>query len=125
MNISLLNRDSIRTIVWVTSALITITSASAELDCSKLKPTMIQEGEWSSPSNTLRSERFDIFWGDKRSSEPWKDVPTDSPSYFDPREIQPPFSPIRSGPKAASKPSRQKKFPSSQNKVQPQMGRRH
>jgi hypothetical protein len=26
---------------------------------------------------------------------------------------QPPFSPIRSGPKAASKPSRQKQFPSS------------
>ena len=87
MSISLLNRGSIRTIVWVTSALITITSASAELDCSKLKPTTIQEGEWSSPSNTLRSERFDIFWGDKRSSEPWKDVPKNSPSYFDPREI--------------------------------------
>ena len=86
MSISLLNRDSRRSIVWVTSALITITSASAELDCSKLKPTTIQEGEWSSPSNTLRSERFDIFWGDKRSSEPWKDVPTNSPSYFDPRE---------------------------------------
>ncbi|MBT7213784.1 MAG: hypothetical protein HN869_01105 [Verrucomicrobia bacterium] len=28
---------------------------------------------------------------------------------------QPPFSPIRSGPKAASKPSRQKQFPSSQD----------
>ena len=87
MNISLLNRNSIRTIVWVTSVLIIITSASAELDCSKFKPTTIQEGEWSSPSNTLRSERFDIFWGDKRSSEPWKDVPKNSPSYFDPREI--------------------------------------
>jgi len=87
MSISHLKRDSIRTIVGVTCALITITSASAGLDCSKLKPTTIQEGEWSSPSNTLRSARFDIFWGDKRSSEPWKDVPTNSPSYFDPREI--------------------------------------
>ena len=65
----------------------TAAGASGGLDCSKLKPTKIQEGEWSSPGNTLRSERFDIFWGDKRSSEPWKDFPTNSPKYFDPREI--------------------------------------
>jgi len=32
---------------------------------------------------------------------------------------QPPFSPIRSGPKAASKPSRQKQFPSSQPPFSP------
>ena len=34
-----------------------------------------------------------------------------------PARHQPPFSPIRSGPKAASKPSRQKQFPSS-NKLE-------
>ena len=67
--------------------LATAAGASDGFYCSKLKPTTIQKGEWSSPDNTLRSARFDIFWGDKRSSEPWKDFPTNSPSYFDPREI--------------------------------------
>ncbi len=62
-------------------------SARAEIDCSKLKPTKIQKGEWSAPDHTLRSERVDIYWGDKRSAEPWKDFPKDDPRYFDPREI--------------------------------------
>ena len=61
--------------------------AQAEIDCSKFKPTKIQDGEWSAPDHTLRSERFDIYWGDKRSAEPWKDFPKDDPRYFDPREI--------------------------------------
>lgn len=61
--------------------------ASTRFDTSKLKPTKIQEGEWSAPDHTLRSERFDIFWGDKRSAEPWKDFPKDDPRYFDPREV--------------------------------------
>ena len=59
----------------------------AAIDCSKLKPTKIQKGEWSAPDHTLRSERIDIYWGDKRSAEPWKDFPKDDPRYFDPREI--------------------------------------
>jgi len=70
-----------------TKAKATARGASAKFDSSKLKPTKIQKGEWSSPDHTLRGERFDIFWGDKRSSKPWEDFPADSPEYFDPREI--------------------------------------
>ena len=41
----------------------------------------------------IRKDNVETFWADLNK--------------------QPPFSPIRSGPKAASKPSRQKQFPSS------------
>ena len=74
-------------IVWILCLAACAGSARAELDCSKLKPTKIQEGEWSAPDHTLSSDRFDIYWGDARSAEPWKDFPKDDPKYFDPREI--------------------------------------
>ena len=59
-----------RSLAWMLilpMGLATAAGASDGFDCSKLKPTTIQKGEWSSPDNTLRSARFDIFWGDKRS----------------------------------------------------------
>ncbi|MDB4747733.1 hypothetical protein OAG49_01930 [bacterium] len=51
-----------------------------------------------------------------KAGTPWiMNKPNDKFQFIwvDPGRVQPPFSPIRSGPKAASKPSRQKQFPSS------------
>jgi len=74
-------------ILLAACALLWAGAAGAGLDCSKLKKKPVQEFLWSAPDHTLSSERFDIYWGDKRSAQPWKDFPANHPQYLDPREI--------------------------------------